>query len=136
MTRRALVPYAAVSALCGLAISVAVGVSPGVAGADPASAARPVAAPAALYRQLIGQVSSPTYLEASTPAAGTYRIEYEIVGTAFFDTYVDGIELGYVGGPTGTYRTRTLRLSAGGHLVQVVGPEGSGRAKVYLAQVP
>lgn len=133
MRRRSLPTYAVLPALAGLAAAaIAVAGPAGAAGGAPVAAA-PAAAPAAAYRQLIGQVSRPTYLEASTPAAGKYRIEYEITGTAYFDTYVDGIELGYVGGPTGTYRTRSLRLSAGGHLVQVVGPEGSGSAKVYLA---
>ncbi|HEV2636408.1 MAG TPA: hypothetical protein VGX23_14755 [Actinocrinis sp.] len=92
-------------------------------------------APKACSRQLIGTVSSPEYLEASAPAAGKYTVEYDVTGTAYFDTYVNGTELGYVGGGTGTYHTRSFSLSAGGVLVQVAGPEGSGQAKVYLDQV-
>lgn len=89
------------------------------------------------YRQLIGTISSTsseTYLEASVPTAGSYAFEYEVTSSsaAFFDTYVNGQELGYVGGPNGTYRTRSLALSAGGQLVKVVGPNGSGSAKVYV----
>ena len=84
---------------------------------------------------MIGQTGGPTYLEASVPVTGTYLLEYEITGVAFFDTYVDGTELGYVGGAGGTYQTRALPLSAGGHLVQVAGPEGSGTARIYLVQV-
>ncbi len=91
-------------------------------------------APAA-GRQLLGQVSGSAYFEASLPAAGDYAIEYDITATAFFDTYVDEAELGYVGGPAGVYRTRSLTLTKGGHLVHVVGPEGSGMASVYLVQV-
>ena len=86
------------------------------------------------YRQLLGTVTTSTYLEASTPRAGTYAIEYDVTGTAFFDTYVQNTELGYVGGTTGVYLTRPIRLTAGGHLVQAVGPEGSGSARVYLVQ--
>ncbi len=86
------------------------------------------------YRQLLGTVTASTYLEASTPTAGTYAIEYDVTGTAFFDTYVDNTELGYVGGSSGVYLTRPITLSAGGHLVQVVGPEGSGSAQVYIVQ--
>ncbi len=84
------------------------------------------------YRQLIGEVSQSTYLEASVPGSGSYRLEYDVTGLAFFDSYVDGTELGYVGGTDGNYLTRPVALSAGGHLVQVVGPEGSGTAQVYL----
>lgn len=86
-------------------------------------------------RQLIGVVSTSTYLEASVPASGTYLFEYEISGVAFFDTYVNGAELGYVGGSDGIYRTRASQLSAGGQLIQVVGPEGSGTARVYLVHL-
>jgi hypothetical protein len=65
--------------------------------------------------------------------AGTYAIEYDLTANAaFFDTYVDGTELGYIGGATGTYLTRSVQLSSGGHLVQVAGPEGSGTANVYI----
>ncbi|WP_410623616.1 hypothetical protein [Amycolatopsis sp. cmx-8-4] len=86
-------------------------------------------------RQLLGRVSGSAYFEASLPAAGGYAIEYDITATAFFDTYVDEVELGYVGGPAGVYRTRSLTLTKGGHLVHVVGPEGSGMASVYLVRV-
>ena len=91
------------------------------------------ATPAAPYRQLLGTVSASTYLEAGVPRAGKYSIEYDITSNAaFFDTYVDGTELGYVGGSTGTYLTRPVQLNDSGHLVQVVGPEGVGTAKVYI----
>ncbi len=94
------------------------------------ASASPQAAP---YRQLLGTVTASTYLEASVPRAGKYAIEYDITANAaFFDTYVDGTELGYVGGSTGTYLTRAVQLSASGHLVQVAGPEGVGTANVYL----
>lgn len=87
----------------------------------------------ATYRQLLGTVSGPTYLEASVPSAGNYAVEYDITsGVAFFDTYINGTELGYVGGGTGAYLTRSVTLTAGGQLVQVAGPEGSGTANVYI----
>ncbi len=91
----------------------------------------------AQYRQLIGTVTAGTYLEASVPTAGTYAIEYDITTTsaASFDTYLNGVELGYVGGVTGRYRTRTVQLTAGGQLVQVVGPDGTGTGDVYLISV-
>lgn len=90
------------------------------------------------YRQLLGTVTDSTYLEASVPTAGSYAIEYDVTApnAAFFDTYVNGTELGYVGGATGTYVTRAVQLPAGGQLVQVVGPEGSGTADVYIVSVP
>lgn len=86
------------------------------------------------YRQLIGTASAPTYLEASVPTAGNYAIEYEVTtkSAAYFDTYVNGVRLGYVGGVTGTYRTRSIQLPAGGQLVRVTGPSGIGSAKVYI----
>jgi len=89
------------------------------------------------YRQLIGTVTAGTYLEASVPTAGAYAIEYDITTTtaAYFDTYVNGTELGYVGGVTGRYRTRPVQLTAGGQLVQVVGPDGAGTADVHLVSV-
>jgi hypothetical protein len=90
--------------------------------------------PAAGYRQLIGQVSGPAFLEASVPAAGDYALEFDVSGLAFFDAYVNGVETGYAGGPDGDYQTRPLPLSAGGVLVQVTGPEGTGTAAVYLVQ--
>ncbi len=89
------------------------------------------------YRQLIGTVTAGTYLEASVPTAGTYAIEYDITTTsaAYFDTYLNSSELGYVGGVTGRYVTGTVQLTAGGQLVQVVGPDGAGSADVYLISV-
>lgn len=91
---------------------------------------------AAAGRRLLGTVSGSTYLEASVPADGTYAIEYVTSGgVSFWDTYVDGTELGYVGGAPGTYRTEAIALRAGGHLVQVVGPEGSGTAEVYGVRI-
>ncbi len=117
---------ATAASLAGVApVAAAAGASGTVAGA--------VSAPTG--RQLLGQVSGPAYFEASPPAAGSYAVEYEITGSGFFDTYVDEVELSYVGGPAGIYRTRALSLSEGGHLVHVVGPEGSGTASVYLVQV-
>lgn len=117
-----------------LTASLALVLTPTSAIASPAPD-RTNAVQVADFRQLIGEVSGPTFLEASVPANGTYLLEYQISGMAFFDTYVDGTELGYVGGPDGTYRTRTLTLSAGGHLVEAVGPEGSGTARLYLVQI-
>ena len=137
MNTRKMTQAAAFSLLLGAAVSVA-GVVP-VAAAAPSSSetAQIQAATAAnpLSRQLLGQVSGPADFEASAQTAGVYAIEYEITGNAFFDTYVDNTELGYVGGSTGTYRTGSQSLSAGGHLVHVAGPEGSGTASVYLVQI-
>ena len=89
------------------------------------------------YRQLLGTITTkPVIFEASVPVRGTYLFEYEVTGLAYFDTYVDGTELGYVGGSTGTYQTRTVQLSAGGHLVDAVGPHGNGTARIYIVQIP
>ena len=109
----------------------------GTVSADAAQISRPsvTQAEVAPYRQLIGQVDESAYLEASVPSTGSYVIEYDVSGVAAFDTYVNGTELGYVGGPTGAYQTRAVQLTAGGQLVQVVGPEGSGTASVYIVQV-
>ncbi len=96
--------------------------------ADPATAAAP-------YRQLLGRVTETAYLEASVPSAGRYVIEYDVSGVAIFDTYLNATELGYVGGPTGIYRTHAVPLTAGGQLLEVVGPEGSGTASVYIVRV-
>jgi hypothetical protein len=104
-----------------LAALITLGLAPAAANAAPPP-----------YRQLIGVVNQPGYFEASVPDTADYRLEYDTTGVAFFDTYVDGTELGYVGGPAGSYQTRIVQLSAGGHLVQVVGPEGNGTARVYL----
>ena len=95
----------------------------------------PAHAQTACYRQLLGTVSSPQYLEGSAPAAANYTIESDIVGTGFFDTYINNAELGYVGGPSGVYHTRAFPLAAGGVLVQVAGPEGSATARVYLDRI-
>ncbi len=122
-----------VSALCVLGTVATVGLTPGTGNAGTTTAthaARP------LTRQLLGTISSGTeYYEASAHVSGTYVIEYEVTGVAFFGTYVDEEELGYVGGPTGTYRTREFPLSEGGHLVQAVGPEGYGEARIHLVQL-
>ncbi|WP_410631517.1 hypothetical protein [Amycolatopsis sp. cmx-4-83] len=99
------------------------------------AAVRSAVVEASPTRQLVGQVTGSTYFEVSPPAAGTYAFEYELEGTAFFDTYVDEVELGYVGGSAGVHRTRPLSLTAGGHLVHVVGPEGTGTASVYLVEL-
>jgi len=117
------------------------GLVPAAASATPTLAAPATRATAchhhAHYRQLIGTVTAGTYLEASVPTAGTYAIEYDITTTsaAFFDTYLNGTELGYVGGITGRYVTSTVQLTAGGQLVQVGGPDGAGTADVYLISV-
>jgi len=123
--------------------SAAANATPGPAVHAPRSVYAARATPAAAchhcvhYRQLIGTVTASTYLEASVPTAGTYAIEYDITTTsaAFFDTYLNGTELGYVGGVTGRYVTRTVQLTAGGQLVQVGGPDGVGTADVYLISV-
>ncbi len=129
---------ASVPVLLSAVAAVVVGTQPAgaVSGRAPVSAVTSVVQ-AGPSRQLLGQVtgSGPTYLEASAHTAGTYAIEYDIKGTAFYDTYVDDIGLGYVGGGTGIYRTRSLTLSAGGHLVSVPGVEGSATASVYLVQI-
>jgi hypothetical protein len=121
------------SALCVLGAAAAVGLAPGTGNAS-SSVVAGVTQP--VSRQLIGQVSDgPAYFEASAHVSGTYVIEYEVTGLAFFNTYVDEVELGYVGGPDGTYQTRPFALSEGGHLVHAVGPHGIGQAKVYLIKV-
>lgn len=133
--RRRSAQLVAVSATAAL---LAVAVTPAAASAATAPSAPANATPRhqPRYRQLLGTVTTGTYLEASVPTAGTYAVEYDITATAaFYDTYLDGTELGYVGGATGTYLTRSIRLTPGGHLVQVVGPEGSGTANVYLVSV-
>ena len=130
----AFVRTAAIGAVPVLAVLAAVTLNPGVSSASIPAGVHPAQAQDSCYRQLIGTVSSPGYLEASAPSAGTYTIEYDITGTAYFDTYVDNTELGYVGGSSGEYQTSTFPLSACGVLVQVAGPEGSGQADVYLDQ--
>ncbi|MFD9701779.1 hypothetical protein [Lentzea sp. NPDC059081] len=86
-------------------------------------------------RQLLGTVTGVTDFDATAPADGEYAVEYEVGGVSYWDTYVDGLELGYVGGAQGVYRTRSLTLTAGCHLVRVAGPEGWGSAKVYLVRL-
>lgn len=136
MNVRKLGKMTAISLVLGAAVSVT-GVTPAASAVSVVTEMQVGAATPSQARQLLGWVSSgPAYFEASAQSAGVYAFEYEITGNAFFDTYVDDkTELGYVGGPTGVYRTRTLSLSAGGHLVNVVGPEGSGTASVYLVQI-
>jgi hypothetical protein len=124
----------ALSLALGITASVALGTVCATAGAAPLAVPHSTVARATAARQLLGHVSGPTFLEASVPAAGRYALQYDIEGTAAFDTYLNGTELGYVGGPTGTYQTRTVQLPAGGLLVQVAGPEGSGQASVYLVR--
>ncbi len=121
-------------AVPALVMTAMVALTPGTGSASALTGIHPAQHQNGCYRQLIGTVSSPGYLEASAPSAGTYSIEYDITGSAYFDTYVNNTELGYVGGSTGIYHTRTFSLSAGGVLVQVAGPEGSGKASVYLDQ--
>jgi len=127
--------------LSAAAALLAVGVAPAAASAAPTPAVPAVHATSCHhqvhYRQLIGTVTASIYLEASVPTAGTYAVEYDTTTTdaAYFDTYLNATELGYVGGVTGTYVTRAVQLSAGGQLVQVVGPDGVGSAQVYLVSV-
>ena len=125
---------AAIPAAPVLAVTAMVVLTPGTGSASTPLGVHPAQPQAVCSRQLIGTVSSPGYLEASAPSAGTYSIEYDVTGIAFFDTYVNNTELGYVGGSSGAYQTSTFPLSAGGVLVQVAGPEGSGQANVYLDQ--
>lgn len=48
------------------------------------------------------------------PKNGSYAIDYDIVnGTAFFDTFLNGAELGYVGGLRARNFTKALYLRAG-----------------------
>lgn len=128
------VRVATLAAVPALAMAATVVLTPAISSASVPAGGHPAQAQDSCYRQLIGTVSSPGYLEASVPSAGTYTIEYDIAGTAYFDTYVNGTELGYAGGSSGVYQTRTFPLAAGGVLVQVAGPEGSGQADVYLDQ--
>ncbi len=119
----------------GLRFALVAGIGLAVSGAVAVTANSASAATTPPIRQLIGTVSGPTDLEVGVPGSGTYAIEYDVTGTAFFDTYVDGTELGYVGGSDGAYQTRPVQLSSSGHLVDVSGPEGSGTADVYLVAV-
>jgi len=138
MGQRRLRRSATRSVVSAAAALLAVGLVPAAASAAPTPAAHAMSCHHQThYRQLIGTVTAGTYLEASVPTAGTYAVEYDITtaNAAYFDTYLNGTELGYVGGVTGTYVTRAVQLSAGGQLVQVVGPEGSGSAQVYLVSV-
>lgn len=131
----------AISAVFGLTVALTVGLSPTVSNAATMGANVPAVASApsaSAYRQLVGTVSGPALFESSVPVNGTYAFEYAVTDGIFaaFDTYVDGVELGYTGGvPGGVYRSRAVALNAGGHLVQIAGPEGSGTAKVYIVQV-
>ncbi|WP_410589362.1 hypothetical protein [Amycolatopsis sp. lyj-23] len=137
MNVRKLGKTAQASLVLGVAISAAC-VAPTAAGAtvlDSVAQVQSKVVEASPARQLLGWVSSDAYFEASAPAAGVFALEYDLEGTAFFDTYVDDVELGYVGGSAGVHRTRPLSLTAGGHVVHVVGPEGSGTASVYLIKL-
>ncbi|HEX7307911.1 hypothetical protein [Lentzea sp.] len=108
----------------------------GVTGATDAVAAPSASAVAqSESRQLLGTVTGVHDFDATAPSAGSYAVEYEVAGVSYWNTYVDGVELGYVGGAAGTYRTRVLTLTAGCHLVRVTGPEGWGSAKVYLVKL-
>ena len=127
---------AAIAATCGLAVSTAVGMTAGVGNAATVANGATVVQEATLYRQLVGEVQRSMYFETSVPTSGAYVIEYELQGVAYFNTYLNGVELGYVGGVTGVYQTRPQQLSAGGHLLKVTGPHGSGTAKVYIVQFP
>lgn len=128
-------------ATCGLVAATAVGLTPAMGNAATTEAGAPAVVQTAPYRQLVGRVSGPKLFESSVPVNGTYAFEYVVLDGVFaaYDTYVDDRlpGLGYTGGvPGGPYRTvQTVQLSAGGHLVKVVGPEGSGSADVYIVQV-
>ena len=119
----------------GLRLALVATVGLAVSGAVTVTANAASAATTPSFRQLIGTVSGSTDLEVGVPGSGTYAVEYDVTGTAYFDTYVDGTELGYVGGTDGVFQTRTLQLSSSGHLIHVAGPEGSGSATVYLVAI-
>ncbi|WP_328608663.1 hypothetical protein OG943_05935 [Amycolatopsis sp. NBC_00345] len=123
--------------ICGVAVSVALGASTGTAGAAPVMGVHSSPAAKPLFRQLIGHVVASGYFEASAPVAGSYAIEYDVTkGIVYYDTLVDEVGLGSVGGPAGTTnRTQPTPLTAGGHLVNVAGGEGAGEADLYLVQI-
>ncbi len=130
----------AISAMCGLALTAAVTVVPSVSHASTtveATATSPSATTPTAYRQLIGTVTTSTYFEASVPTEGTYALEFVVQeGVAYFGAYINDIDLGHAGGAKGAHQTRPVRLNAGGLLVHIVGPDGSGTADVYIVQVP
>ncbi|GAB7044467.1 MULTISPECIES: hypothetical protein [Catenuloplanes] len=138
---------ATAAATCGLAVAAMIVAGPGaaVAATGSATAGSAIVGPAATghapaarttYRQFLGEVTTPTSYPANVPHAGSYVFEYEVQGLAYFNTYVDDLELGYVGGVAGTYRTPAVRLEAGERRVRAVGPHGPGTAKVYLVEAP
>ena len=125
----------AVAVICGAAVSVALGgsasASPQATGVHTSVAAKPQ------FRQLIGHVVASGYFEASVPVAGNYAIEYDVTkGIVYYNTLIDGVGLGSAGGPAGTTNhTAATPLTAGGHLVNVAGGEGTGEADLYLVQI-
>jgi hypothetical protein len=141
MNARKLGRKTAVAVICGVAVSVVLGASAGTAGAAQAPArvagAHGPLASKPLFRQLIGHVVASGYFEASAPVAGNYAIEYDVTkGIVYYDTLVDEVGLGSAGGPAGTTNhTAATPLTAGGHLVNVAGGEGTGEADLYLVQI-
>lgn len=133
----------AILATCGLVAAAVIGLTPAMGNAATATATSSgnAAVQPAPYRQLLGRVTGPQLFESSVPVNGTYAFEYVIRDGVFaaYDTYVNDRlpSLGYTGGvPGGPYRTgKAVQLNAGGHLVKVVGPEGSGSADVYIVQI-
>ncbi|HEY2059156.1 MAG TPA: hypothetical protein VGH57_12375 [Amycolatopsis sp.] len=128
----------AVAVICGVAVSAALGVSAGSASAAPqVTGAHSSVAAKPQFRQLIGHVIASGYFEASAPVAGNYAIEYDVTkGIVYYDTLIDGVGLGSAGGPAGTANhTAATPLTAGGHLVNVAGGEGTGEADLYLVQI-
>ena len=138
MNARKIGKKTAVAVICGVAVSAALSVPAGAASASPqVTGAYGSIAAKPQFRQLIGHVVARGYFEASTPVAGSYAIEYDVTkGTVFYDTLIDEGELGYAGGPAGTTNdTAATSLTAGGHLVNVAGGEGTGEADLYLVQI-
>ncbi|WNV82993.1 hypothetical protein [Umezawaea sp. Da 62-37] len=124
----------AFSVVTGIAASFALAVLPGVIASAEASPVT-TAAQSTSSRQLLGTTSNSATYTPTVAASGTYVMEYEVDGVSFYNTAIDGKELGYVGGSSGTYSTRSFELTAGTHTVKVIGPEGYGTVKVYLARV-
>ena len=125
-------PFLALAAASALTFAMA----PGASAMATVSTRAPHVSQAGEYRQLLGRVPDASYFEASVPTDGTYAIEYDVTdGVGFFDTYLDGSDLGYIGGGVGSYQSDPQQLKAGGHLLHVVGPEGSARAEVYVVSV-
>lgn len=126
---------ALISAICAFAATSAIQPAAAAAATSPTgdrpTATHARAAGSAHHRIHLGEVTRPTDFEVST-RTGRYVFAYAVTGVCYFDTYVNGVELGYVGGPTGVYRTREVELKAGVQRVAAVGPHGSCQADLYL----